>query len=67
MQEEVSCAGESSKKGEGVQEKMEQHVSTFQSEKRGEDRQGKEDNTFSGHLRNKKKHEVTRRKMKTIE
>ena len=41
--QEVSCAGESRKKGEEDQEKMEQLVSTSRSEKRGEDRQGKED------------------------
>ena len=48
VQEEVSCSGESSKKGEEDQGKMEQLVSTSRSEKRGEDRQGREDNEFSG-------------------
>ena len=38
VQEEVSCEGESSKRGEEYQEKMEQLVSSSQSEKRGEDR-----------------------------
>ena len=39
---------------------MEHHVSTSESEKRGEDRQGKEHDEFSGLPRSKKKSQVTR-------
>ena len=60
VQEEVSCAGETSKKGEEDQGKMKQHVSTSQSGKRSEDRQGNGDFEFFGPPRSKKKHEVTR-------
>ena len=60
VQEEVSCAGDSNKKGEEDHGKMEQLVSTSQSGKRVEDRQGKEDYEFFGPQRSKKKHEVIR-------
>ena len=43
------------------QGKMKQHVSTSQSGKRSEDRQGNDDYEFSGFQRSKKKHEVTRK------
>ena len=56
VQEEVSCAGDSSKKGEEDQGQMEQLVSATQSEKRTEDRRGTEDYEFSGPQRSMKKH-----------
>ena len=62
MQEEVSYEGESSKKDEEDQGKMEQHISTSQSGKRGEDRQENDDCELPWTSKSKRKHKVTREK-----
>ena len=64
MQEEVSCAGESSKKGEEDHGKMKHQSSTSLGRKRSEDRQENEGCESPGTPKCKKMHEVTREKKK---